>query len=55
MMWKAMRPLVAVTGIREPWRMMASRRVLVEDIFVVSEEDTGGGYGVVWIRRGLVG
>jgi hypothetical protein len=28
---------------------------LGENIAAVSEEDTGGGYGVVWIRRGLVG
>ena len=58
-MWEAVRLLVrllvAVTKAREPEGMMASGRVLVEDIVAVSEEDTGGGYGVVWIRRGLVG
>lgn len=54
-MWEAMRPLVAVTRVRELEGMMASGKVLVEDIVAVSEEDTGGGYGVVWIRRGLVG
>ena len=30
------------------------REGLGENIVAVSEEDTGEGYGVVWIRRGLV-
>ena len=46
--------MAAVTRIREPVGMTASGRILMEDIVAVSE-DTGGVYGVVWIRRGLVG
>lgn len=37
MMWEAMRPLVAVTRIREPEGMMASGRVLVEEIVAVRD------------------
>ena len=40
-MWEAMGPLVAVTRVRELEGMMASGKVLVEDIVAVSE-DTGG-------------
>ena len=55
MMWEAMRPLAAVTRIREPGGMMASGRVLARKLLLLVRRIQVGGYGVVRMRRGLVG
>ena len=51
-MWEAMRPLAAVTRIREPWGMMASGRVLVRTLLRLVRRIQAR--DMVWIRRGLV-